>query len=180
MITLVLGGSGSGKSEFAEDYVVGKGSLPRYYIATMVPMDEECEKKVLRHRDMRKEKQFQTVERYTHVGDLSFEEEGIILLDCMSNLLANELYRKEGRNKNTAHIIVSDLVTLASKAKELVIVSNDVFCEGKEYDAFTMQYLDCFASVHRELAKVADQVVEVVYGIPIYEKGGTGHETTCK
>lgn len=173
MITLILGGSGSGKSEFAEDYVVGKGAKERYYIATMFPQDEECEKKILRHKKMRKEKAFTTYECYTHLDRLAFPKRGIVLLDCMSNLLANEMYRKDGRHENTAEVIVADLLKVAAQSEELVIVSNDVFTDGGTYDPFTTEYLNVFGKIHRELGKVADQVIEVVYGIPVYEKGGT-------
>lgn len=38
MITLVTGGSGSGKSAFAEDVLTGFGDGDRIYIATMYPL----------------------------------------------------------------------------------------------------------------------------------------------
>ena len=39
---MVTGGSGSGKSEFAESLVTGLADGPNLYIATMFPFDEEC------------------------------------------------------------------------------------------------------------------------------------------
>ena len=54
MIALVIGGSGSGKSAYAEQMAVkaaGNGSL--YYVATMQVYDEEGKKKVERHQKMR-------------------------------------------------------------------------------------------------------------------------------
>ena len=41
MMILVTGGSGSGKSSFAEDCIVSFGNARRIYIATMYPFDEE-------------------------------------------------------------------------------------------------------------------------------------------
>lgn len=46
MMILVTGGSGSGKSAFAEDCVVSFGKTDRIYIATMYPFDEESRKRV--------------------------------------------------------------------------------------------------------------------------------------
>ncbi len=65
MMILVTGGSGSGKSAFAEDCVVSFGETDRIYIATMYPFDEESRKRVQRHRKMRQGKGFETVECYT-------------------------------------------------------------------------------------------------------------------
>ena len=53
MIALVIGGSGSGKSSFAEDCIVSFGNARRIYIATMYPFDEESKKRVKRHQAMR-------------------------------------------------------------------------------------------------------------------------------
>ena len=40
MMTLVMGGAASGKSEFAEQLILQTEILPRYYIATMQPLDK--------------------------------------------------------------------------------------------------------------------------------------------
>ena len=49
MLTLVIGGSASGKSAFAERLAVQSG-LPRFYVATMRVWDAESERRVARHR----------------------------------------------------------------------------------------------------------------------------------
>ena len=51
MITLVTGGSGSGKSAYAESLLYSCEGI-RYYIATMQIYDAEGEKKVERHRKL--------------------------------------------------------------------------------------------------------------------------------
>lgn len=64
MIALVIGGSGSGKSAYAEQMAVkaaGNGSL--YYVATKQVYDEEGKKKVERHQKMRAGKGFLTIEQ---------------------------------------------------------------------------------------------------------------------
>ena len=62
MVTLVTGGSGSGKSAFAEQEIVRLGKRRRIYIATMKPWDEAVSythlarnlPPIQRFRDMRK------------------------------------------------------------------------------------------------------------------------------
>ena len=90
MLTLVIGGSASGKSSFAERLAVQSG-LPRYYVATMRVWDAESEKRVARHREMRREKRFETLECPLRLDELIVSERGVILLEDMGNLVANEL-----------------------------------------------------------------------------------------
>ena len=56
MVTLITGGSGSGKSAYAESVITGFGEHERIYIATMYPFDEESHERIRRHRKMREKK----------------------------------------------------------------------------------------------------------------------------
>ena len=53
MITLITGGSGSGKSAYAEKYICHasneKGYKEKYYIATMQVFDDEGQRKIDTH-----------------------------------------------------------------------------------------------------------------------------------
>lgn len=68
MLVVVTGGSGSGKSAFAEETVLSLGEARRIYIATMQAFDEESHRRISRHRHMRAGKGFETIERYTELG----------------------------------------------------------------------------------------------------------------
>ena len=70
MLTLVLGGAASGKSACAESLVLKTG-LPRYYLATMQVWDAECAARVEKHRKMRAQKQFETLECPLHLDRLA-------------------------------------------------------------------------------------------------------------
>ena len=61
MLRLIIGGSASGKSEYAERLVC---SLPgkRIYVATMEPFGEEGRERIARHRKLREGKGFVTAE----------------------------------------------------------------------------------------------------------------------
>lgn len=181
---LVTGGSGSGKSELAEDIIVkkhreaGKGTL--YYVASMYPYDEECLRKIDRHRRKRREKGFVTVECYTHLETVALKEGDAVLLECLSNLVANERYRREGRIKGEEkeellmqlrESIVKPLLVLADKAACVVAVTNEVFSDGCAYEEETLRYIRLLAKANRMLAEEADCVIEAVYGIPVVRKG---------
>lgn len=96
MFTLVIGGAASGKSEYAEGLVLASSHFPRYYIATMEPFDEECRRRVEKHRRMRANKRFETVECYINLSSVRLPERGTVLLECVGNLAANELYSPRG------------------------------------------------------------------------------------
>ena len=91
MLTLVLGGAASGKSAYAESLVLKTG-LPRYYLATMQVWDAECAARVEKHRKMRAQKQFETLECPLHLDRLALPGRGTVLLEDLGNLVANELY----------------------------------------------------------------------------------------
>ena len=79
MFYVVTGGSGSGKSAFAEDLIcrnhdvsgTGQSGDSLIYIATMVPYGEETKRKIRRHREMRMNKGFSTIECYTGLDALT-------------------------------------------------------------------------------------------------------------
>ena len=53
MITVITGGSGSGKSEYAESVLLATKVAYQYYLATMEVFGEEDQKKVERHKKLR-------------------------------------------------------------------------------------------------------------------------------
>lgn len=206
MIALVIGGSGSGKSAYAEQMAVkaaGNGSL--YYVATMQVYDEEGKKKVERHQKMREGKGFLTIEQPRRLkeaakkvatekvatekvsagkvaaGKVAAERVPagkIVLLECMSNLVANEMFSEENLSavmdeakiKQLSHEIISGVTALQDSCNILIIVTNQIFEDGIRYDASTMDYIRLLGDINRQIAERAEQVVEVVAGIPIFIK----------
>ena len=166
MLVVVTGGSGSGKSAFAEETVLSFGEARRIYIATMQAFDEESHRRIRRHRHMRAGKGFETIERYTELDEL------LILLECMSNLVANEMFREGGFHPEVAEKITEGVKNLLSQAKHVVIVTNEIFSDGILYEEESEQYKKELGQINQKLAEVAEEVVEVVYGIPVWHKGG--------
>ena len=46
-------------------------------------------------------KGFETIERYTDLSGLELPKEGVALLECLSNLTANEMFEPEGAKERT-------------------------------------------------------------------------------
>lgn len=171
MLTLVTGGSGSGKSAFAEDRVLSFGEAQRYYIATMYCFDEESKKRIQRHRMMRKGKGFDTIERYTDLKNLEISKGSVILLECMSNLVANEMFQEQGAKEHTVQAVLEGVKAIKERTEHFVIVTNEIFSEAASYEGETKIYQKYLGEINQGIASMADEVVEVVYGIPIFHKG---------
>ncbi|MEE1041956.1 MAG: bifunctional adenosylcobinamide kinase/adenosylcobinamide-phosphate guanylyltransferase, partial [Lachnospiraceae bacterium] len=94
MFTLVIGGSASGKSEYAEQHVLSLStpektspqSGNRIYIATMQPFGEDARARIARHHALRRDRGFVTIERYTDLSGLKVPEGSSVLLEDMGNL----------------------------------------------------------------------------------------------
>lgn len=202
MLHIVYGGSASGKSSYAESFAMslqGEGRL--LYIATMYPykwntteIDPETMQRIERHRAMRADKGFDTVECYRHVEHIVAKRQDVLLLECMSNLLANEMYLEQdsddgglaetmsevektgvGMSETLSPVskkIVQALVNLSTRVQDVVIVTNDVFSNGGSltYDESTREYVKNLAEINCALAREAATVTEVVCGIPVIVK----------
>ena len=172
MLTLVVGAAASGKSEYAESLVLSAGPARRLYIATMEPLDSESHLRVERHRRLRAGKGFETLECYTNLPSADVPAGSVVLLECLGNLCANELYSPAGSGDRAMESILAGLEHLRRQCREVVVVSNEVFSGGNRYQGDTLTYLRVLAEVNRRAAASAERVYEVVCGIPVCHKGG--------
>ena len=166
MIVLVTGGSGCGKSTWAEKLVSSLPNEKRVYIATMQVYDEESVRRVERHRAQRADKGFRTIECEKDLASAPIEEGSIVLLEDLVNLMANEMF-----DGGDVHRIVPALEGLAKKCRHLIMVTNDVFSDGIDYAESTREYIWQLAKINAAAAQMADCVAEVVYSIPVALKG---------
>ena len=170
MKILLTGGSGCGKSSFAESLVM-KFPLPRWYVATMQPYGAESEMKIARHRAMRAKKGFETIESQTDVGKIALEGGGTVLLECLCNLTANEMFDALGNEHDPYEKILREVRSLAEKADNLILVTNDVGSDAESYTDSTLRYVDTLGRLNAVFAAEFDAVFELVCGIPICLKG---------
>ncbi len=168
MMTLVTGGSKCGKSSYAEHLLDGFDG-EKIYLATMMPYGDEALAAIERHHKMREKRHFTTVEKYTDIGEVSIPEGAAVLLECMGNLCANEMFTDSGIC-DPAEKITDGLRRIRERASELVIVTNSVGSDGITYSPETCRYIEAMAKLNASAAAAADRVVECVYGIPVILK----------
>lgn len=173
ILILFIGGAASGKSQLAEELCEKLRHGEKAYIATMAIKDLESELRVQKHRAMRRNKGFSTIEcslcepaKLTEIYRYP-----LALMECISNLLANELYIGRKSRDEAVDVICEYVKEISKGIQHLVIVSNDVFGDGVSYNTFTRDYMFALAQINRRLAELSDCVIEAVYGIPVYLKG---------
>ena len=172
MLILLTGGSACGKSTYGEDLAV-QGPKPLYYIAAMQPYDDECLKKIARHRTLRADKGFETIERYTGVDSLQLPQTGgTALLECLCNLTANEMYIQPESPVDPVEKVVAGVENLRRQTDTLIVITNDVGSDNEDYSEETRRYVRALGEINARVAQMADRVYELVAGIPLCLKGG--------
>ena len=173
MIHLVTGGSGCGKSALAQDLTVSlSGGECCIYLATMKDENAESRARIEKHRRMRSDQAFETLELERGLEAVRERVRGrCVLLECMSNLLANEMFTPEGVAKDPAAAVMKDIEALGS-ARELVIVTGmaDMGCDDRS--GLTGAYLEELARINRELFAMSRDVLWVMCGEGMYLKKG--------
>jgi len=175
MLTLIVGTSNSGKSELAESLVMEMaGNRKKHYIATMIPFGEEGALRVEKHRKMREGKGFETHEWPTDIdrhlesaaGD-KINRDSVVLLECMSNLVGNEMYKEEYSLLEAEQLvsrITEEIIFLKRSVEEAVIVTNEFPTADAGYDEETLRYVKATSAVNKELFKIADCIYELIDG----------------
>lgn len=162
---LVSGPNDSGKSAFAEDLICrSKGS--RYYIATMVPHGEEGARRVQKHIRQRQGKGFETLELPYGVGKAEIPVGSAVLLEDVSNLLANRMFSLHGRMEDA----LEDILALRERCGLLVAVTiHGLPQEG--YEGETLDYIRALDRLNHALRDEADAVVDMIRGSALISKG---------
>lgn len=148
---------------------------PHYYIATMIPVDEEDRERIRRHIADRDGMGFETVECGRNIlSCLSrVDRQGTFLLDSATALLMNELFLPPDWRIDTAAAerCARELVEFAKSVKNIVIVSDYIYSDAERYDEVTEIYRKGLAEIDRALAEASDLVLEISAGNRIVHKG---------
>lgn len=177
MTILITGGAKNGKSDFAQELAVflADGSV-HYYLATMIPCDEEDHHRIKKHLESRAGLGFETIECGRNILSCldHADPNGTFLLDSTTALLMNELFPDpiSGQmDESAAMRCAEDLATFVHSVKHAVIVSDAIYADAARYDSVTETYRRSLAHIDRTLANVCETVIEVAFGNLIIHKG---------
>ena len=167
MKVFISGGCKNGKSTFAQKLAKKQGSIGNlYYVATMIPTGQEDDDRITRHQKEREGWGFITIEQPRNIeGILSkCDINGSFLLDSLTALLANEMFRDGGSFDETAGERVSyGLERVLSQVKKIVIVSDYIYSDAVIYDALTETYRRSLAALDRLAAEKCEVVLEAAF-----------------
>ena len=177
MNVLISGGAKNGKTGFAQDIAVRlSAGGRRWYVATMIPYDDEDRKRIKKHIDDRAGMGFITIEAGKNVGSV-FEKaggNGTFLVDSVTALLMNEMFSTHGGEADPEAVgrCISGLSEILNKAGNAVFVTDYIYSDAFRYDEFTENYRASLARLDRYLAEKCDTVIELCAGSVIFHKGG--------
>ena len=174
----VSGGAKNGKSYFAQRAARAlaaggsASSRPLYYVATMLPTDEEDLARIARHLKEREGWGFQTIEQSHHIEEVPAKAapDGVFLLDSVTALLANEMFASRepcadgGLDSDAPARVAAQLLRFLEETEDAVLVSDYICGGGTRYDEWTRAYMEGLAYIDRTVAAACDRVVEIAAG----------------
>lgn len=166
-VTLVLGGARSGKSRYAQQ--LAEQSRHVVFVATAKASDEEMRAKIQRHRRDRSD-DWPTIEEPLDLAKVLAEQElacDVIVVDCLTIFAAN-LLEAEGEDHDSLERRVEALCERLRTAQcNVVLVSNEVGSGVVPEYAVGCRYRDLLGEINQKVARIADDVVLMVAGLPL-------------
>ena len=163
-LIVISGKNDSGKSLFAENLIAKyKGKL--YYIATMIAKTEDNRDRIEKHKKQRENLSFTTLELPYSLSEARVED-GAVLLEDVSNLIANNIFDRGIESDE----VLEDILNLTARCP-LVVAVTISHLESSDYEGETAMYIESLNKINEELRNRASVSVIMENGNPVYEKG---------
>jgi adenosyl cobinamide kinase/adenosyl cobinamide phosphate guanylyltransferase len=155
MITLVLGGARSGKSEVAER-IAARLPVPITYVATLVPGDDpDLAERIEAHR-ARRPAGWRTIEAGPELPALLHSVPGPVLVDGLGPWVA--------ASPGMAVDVGALCAALTGRAADTVVVSEEAGLGVHPATQDGRHFRDALGTLNQAVAAVADEVLFVVAG----------------
>ncbi len=171
-LIVVTGGARSGKSAYAQRRSLELGGDDVTVIVTARPCDAEMARRIARHRAARPAC-WCTVEVPTNASAaLRAASTDVILLDCVTVLVANVLLEAEARGEEAALAAMATetgmlLEAAAAREGTLIAVTNEVGLGIVPDARLGRWFRDGLGIANQRLAGAAQEVVLLVCGLPL-------------
>ncbi|MDW7772001.1 MAG: bifunctional adenosylcobinamide kinase/adenosylcobinamide-phosphate guanylyltransferase [Desulfobulbaceae bacterium] len=177
-ITLITGGSRSGKSSFAQRLAEEQPGS-RLFLATCPVIDKEMEIRILRHVEDRRQGNWDTVEEPVHIAArLALAGRyDTVLIDCLTLWINNLQYEASAHNseldEERVAVLAGSLVEAAGNHPgEVIMVTNEVGLGIVPGNRTARIYRDLVGRCNQCVGSAADRVYLVTCGIPLQIKEG--------
>ncbi len=167
-MTLVIGGLGSGKSEYVEG-IIEAAHRQAVYIATSEAIDDEMQAKIEQHRQ-RRGKRWRTLEEPRDLAGavVSCPGKEALLIECIATWLTNLLVES---GHDIGARVEQLLTSLIARDAATYIVTNESGSGLVPPEALSRRYVAHLGRTNQRLAACADTVILVVAGLPVVLKG---------
>lgn len=99
------------------------------------------------------------------MGKPHVNPKGVFLVDSLTALLGNNMFKKNGSMKlDCFDEVRDDIYSFSTIASNIVMVSDSIGCDGIIFDQITEAYRKSLARLEREIASYYDRVTEVSVG----------------
>lgn len=181
MNVFISGGCKNGKSMYAQTIardMAFEKDVDLFYLATMRPVDEEDLARIARHKKERDGWGFTTIEQSENIckcldtelssaslSNSKVNPKGVFLLDSVTALLSNEMFKMDGTiDYEAPDRVAKQLKTFAELTGNTVFVSDYIYGDAAKYDSLTEAYRKGLALIDRTLAEISERVIEVSFG----------------
>ena len=163
-ITLITGGTRSGKSTHAERLALSWAPNP-VYLATARIWDEDFRHRVERHQE-RRGPEWTNIEEDKALSrhDLTGR---VVLVDCLTLWATNFFFDLNEDGKQAFEAMQREFEELTAQDARFIFVTNEIGWGGTSNSNLQNKFTDLMGRLNQYVASRADEVILMVSGIPV-------------
>ena len=161
---MITGGARSGKSRMALS--LANQSATKTFIATAQPFDEEMKARIRAHRAERSDSWILIEEPLNIPYVLTNARPGVVLIDCITLWISNLIH-----SHNDIKAIDDLLHALKQRSELTIVVTNELGMGIVPDNPLARKFRDLIGTTNQSIASVADEVICMISGLPLYLKG---------
>ena len=173
-LILITGGQRSGKSAYAEKLALSLSDNP-VYIATAHVWDDEFRQRVEKHQE-RRGPQWENIEEEKWLSRHIINNK-VAVIDCITLWCTNFFYNHTAKEWEQPSVddalreIEEEFDRFTAQDATFIFVTNEIGSGGTSTNPMQRRFTDLQGWMNQHIAKMADEVILMVSGIPLKIKG---------